>query len=252
MSGYEQTHAAGAGVVDAAPLLSVRGLSGGYGELRVLRELDLELPEGTVCALLGRNGVGKTTLMRTLAGLLRPHAGEIHFAGTDVTGLGPSQRAALGLCFIPEGRAVFRGLTVEENIRMFAPASMKGAHEKVYSIFPRLGERRRNLAGQLSGGEQQMLAMSRAFLVNPTAVLVDEPSFGLAPLIIDLVFEALGMLAKSGTTILLVEQYIERALDLASEVYVMDRGELTYAGDARSLTADELSSRYFGVGSESG
>jgi branched-chain amino acid transport system ATP-binding protein len=235
----------------SAQILSVQGLSGGYGQVRVLRDLNLELPEGTVCALLGRNGVGKTTLLRTLAGLLRPHQGQIVFGGTDVTALAATERAAQGLCFIPEGRAVFRSLSVEENIRVFAPASMKGeAHDKVYSIFPRLGERRRNLAGQLSGGEQQMLAMSRAFLVNPKAVLVDEPSFGLGPLIIDLVFEALGVLARSGAAILLVEQYIERALALAHEVYVMDRGELTYAGEAGRLTAEEVTSRYFGVGDE--
>jgi branched-chain amino acid transport system ATP-binding protein len=239
--------------VASAQVLSVRGLSGGYGRLRVLRDVDLDLPEGSVCALLGRNGVGKTTLLRTLAGLLKPHEGQVTFRDTDITHLGAGERASLGLCFISEGRAVFRALTVEENIRLFAPASMgREAHEKVYSIFPRLGERRKHMAGQLSGGEQQMLAMSRAFLVDPAAVLVDEPSFGLAPLVIDLVFEALAMLAGSGVTILLVEQYIERALDLAHEVYVMDRGELTYAGEARRLTADEVSSRYFGVGSQDG
>jgi len=238
--------------IGAVQILSVQGLSGGYGQVRVLRDLDLELPEGTVCALLGRNGVGKTTLLRTLAGLLKPHEGRIVFGGTDVTALAARERAAHGLCFIPEGRAVFRSLSVEENVRVFAPASMKDAHEKVYSIFPRLGERRRNLAGQLSGGEQQMLAMSRAFLVNPSAVLVDEPSFGLAPMIIDLVFDALTVLARSGATILLVEQYIERALELAHEVYVMDRGELTYAGEAGRLTAEEVTSRYFGVGDEAG
>jgi len=239
--------------VGSGQILSVQGLSGGYGQLRVLRDLDLELPAGTVCALLGRNGVGKTTLLRTLAGLLRPHAGQVVFRGTDVTEMGTQERAALGLCFIPEGRAVFRDLTVEENIRLFAPASMKGeAHEKAYAIFPRLAERRRHLARQLSGGEQQMLTMSRAFLVDPSAVLVDEPSFGLAPLVIDLVFEALSVLAESGASILLVEQYIERALALAHDVYVMDRGQLTHAGEARNLTAEQVSSRYFGVGGADG
>ncbi len=232
-------------------ILSVDGISGGYGALQVLRDINLELSEGTVCALLGRNGVGKTTLLRTLSGLLKPYAGNVTFRGTEVTRMSPQSRAALGLCFIPEGRAVFRDLTVEDNIRLFAPGSMKGdAHAKVYSIFPRLGERRQHLASQMSGGEQQMLSLARAFLANPSAVLVDEPSFGLAPRAIDLVFDALRALADAGATILLVEQYVERALAFARDVYVMDKGELTYAGEARNLTAAEITSRYFGVDSD--
>lgn len=232
-------------------ILTVHGLTGGYGALRVLHGVELELARGSVCALLGRNGVGKTTLMRTLAGMLKPHAGRVTFQGTDMTYLSSQARAALGLCFIPEGRAVFRDLTVEDNIRLFAPAAMKAhARETVYSIFPRLGERRRHLASQMSGGEQQMLALARAFLANPSAVLVDEPSFGLAPRAIDVVFEALAALAESGATILLVEQYVERALAFAQDVYVMDRGELTYAGEARHLKAAEVTSRYFGVGGD--
>jgi branched-chain amino acid transport system ATP-binding protein len=236
------------GTVGSRPLLSIQGLSGGYGQLRVIRDLHLDLDQGVVYALLGRNGVGKTTLLRTLAGLLKPHDGRIVFNGTDVTDMGPRARAALGLCFIPEGRAVFRDLTVVENIRLFAPPAMKReAHERAYSIFPRLGERRQHLASQLSGGEQQMLALARAFLVSPSAVLVDEPSFGLAPRAIDVVFDALSTLAGRGTTILLVEQYVTRALDLARDVYVMEKGELAYAGDAKHLTAAEVTSRYFGV-----
>lgn len=239
--------------VQARPILAVEKLSGGYGALRVLRDVDLSLQQGAVCALLGRNGVGKTTLLRTLAGLLAPHGGRIHLAGTDITELRPQARAERGLCFIPEGRAVFRNLNVTENIRLFAPAAMKDdAHERVYSIFPRLGERRRHLASQMSGGEQQMLALARAFLVNPSAVLVDEPSFGLAPRAIDTVFDALGQLAAEGTTILLVEQYVERALDFARDVYVMDRGELTHAGEAQRLTAAEITSRYFGTDGDEG
>jgi branched-chain amino acid transport system ATP-binding protein len=238
------------GAVESAQILSVRDLSGGYGQLRVLRDINLDLPEGTVCALLGRNGVGKSTLLRTLAGLLKAHGGTVLFHGTDITTMKPQRRAGFGLCFIPEGRAVFRDLTVEDNIRLFAPASMKGeAHDKVYSSFPRLGERRRLLASQMSGGEQQMLALARAFLADPSLVLVDEPSFGLAPRAIDVVFDALRVLAEGGATILLVEQYVERALALAHEVYVMDKGELTYAGEARDLTADEVTSRYFAVDS---
>jgi branched-chain amino acid transport system ATP-binding protein len=237
--------------VGSGDILIVHGLTGGYGALRVLHDIQLELARGSVCALLGRNGVGKTTLMRTLAGLLKPHAGRVTFQGTDVTHMSPQARSELGLCFIPEGRAIFRDLTVEDNIRLFAPPAIKAqAHETVYSIFPRLGERRRHLASQMSGGEQQMLALSRAFLVNPSAVLVDEPSFGLAPRAIDIVFEALTTLAESGATILLVEQYVERALAFAQDVYVMDRGELTYVGEARHLRAAEVTSRYFGVGGD--
>lgn len=234
-----------------AQILSIEALSGGYGELRVLRDINLDLPEATVVALLGRNGVGKTTLLRTLSGLLKPSSGRVTFRGSDVTKMPPQDRAALGLCFVPEGRAVFRDLTVEDNIRLFAPRSMKGeAQEKVYSIFTRLGERRSHLASQLSGGEQQMLALARAFLVNPSAVLVDEPSFGLAPRAIDIVFDALAALAAEGSSILLVEQYVERALGFARDVYVMDKGALTYAGEARHLTAADITSRYFGVDSD--
>ena len=227
--------------------LSVEGLCGGYGQLQVLRDINLNLPQGTVCALLGRNGVGKTTFLRTVSGLLKPQRGRIRVSDTDVTEAGPQARPALGLCFIPEGRAVFRGLTVVENITLFAPTGMKDAHERVYSIFPKLGERRKHLASQMSGGEQQMLALARAFLVDPKAVLIDEPSFGLAPKAIDIVFEALASLAKGGTAILLVEQYIERALELADDVYVMDRGELSFAGAARQLTAEQITRQYFGV-----
>jgi len=232
--------------VTTEQILSACELSGGYGQLRVLRDVELELSEGTVCALLGRNGVGKTTLLRTLAGLLKPHSGRVVFRGADVTALGPQERAALGLCFIPEGRAVFRELTVAENIRLFAPPSLKGeAHERVYSLFPRLAERRRHLASQMSGGEQQMLALARAFLVSPSVVLVDEPSFGLAPKAIDVVFDALEALVSEGVTVLLVEQYVERALQIARDVYVMDKGELSYVGEAHQLTAAEVTSRYF-------
>jgi branched-chain amino acid transport system ATP-binding protein len=237
------------GTAAAGQLLSAQGLSGGYGHLRVIRDLNMDLGQGTVCALLGRNGVGKTTFLRTLAGLLKPHEGRIFFKGTDVTDMGSRARASLGLCFVPEGRAVFRNLTVVENIRLFAPPAMKReAHEWAYAIFPRLGERRQHLASQLSGGEQQMLALARAFLVSPSAVLVDEPSFGLAPKAIDVVFDALSTLAEGGVTILLVEQYVERALALAQHVYVMEKGELAYAGEAQNLTASEVTSRYFGVG----
>ena len=236
------------GAGNPAEALAIQGLSGGYGELRVLRDINLVVPKATVVALLGRNGVGKTTLLRTVSGLLKPFSGRIRFQGTDLAGTSPQQRAALGLCFIPEGRAVFRDLTVEENIRLFAPAARQGeAHERVFEIFPRLGDRRRHLASQMSGGEQQMLALARAFLANPTAVLVDEPSFGLAPRAIDIVFDALTRLAEEGASILLVEQYVERALAFASDVYVMDKGELTYAGETRHLTAVEITSRYFGV-----
>jgi branched-chain amino acid transport system ATP-binding protein len=239
------------GAVTPDHVLSIKGVSGGYGELQVLRNVSLDVPEATVVALLGRNGVGKTTLLRTLSGLLKPSSGRVIFQGRDVTAMSPQGRAALGLCFIPEGRAVFRDLTVEDNIRLFAPASMKGeAHEKVYSIFPRLGERRRRFASQMSGGEQQMLALARAFLANPAAVLVDEPSFGLAPRAIDTVFDALTTLAERGTSILLVEQYVERALVFARDVYVMDKGQLTLAGETRDLTAGEITSRYFGVDSD--
>jgi branched-chain amino acid transport system ATP-binding protein len=242
-----ELRAAAPEAVQSGNIVSVEGLSGGYGQLQVLRDVNLNLPEGSVCALLGRNGVGKTTFLRTVSGLLKPQHGRIRISDTDVTHAGPQARPALGLCFIPEGRAVFRSLTVVENITLFAPTGTKDAHDRVYSIFPRLGERRKHLASQMSGGEQQMLALARAFLVEPKVILIDEPSFGLAPKAIDIVFEALASLAKQGTAILLVEQYIERALELADDVYVMDRGELSFAGAARQLTAAQITSQYFGV-----
>lgn len=234
----------------ADPALELRNVNAGYGRVEVLRQVDLVVRPGQVAALLGANGAGKSTLLRTAAGLLAPSQGKVLISGRDVTRASAHKRAARGLCLIPEGRGIFRNLTVSENLRMSTPPWVKKADlDSVHDAFPILKERSRQVAGTLSGGQQQMLALARATLAQPRLVLVDEVSMGLAPIVVDAIFEALNSLAASGVALLVVEQYVNRALAMADTVYLINKGVVTHAGAPSTLKAESLMAEYMGTGS---
>ncbi len=215
----------------------------------MLRDVSITVPEGSVVALLGPNGAGKTTLLRTAAGLLRAMTGTVRVGGDDMTRCAPSQRAKHGLCLIPEGRGVFRALSVRDNLRMQVPpwAESDDAIDRAVEAFPVLGERMNQLAGSMSGGQQQMLALSRAFVTEPRVVLLDEVSIGLAPRIVDQIFTALKGLSERGVALLLVEQYVSRALEFADVVNMLDRGRISYSGAASGLDEAAVLQGYLGV-----
>jgi branched-chain amino acid transport system ATP-binding protein len=233
----------------ARALLELRGVSAGYGETVVLRDVSVNVPAGSVVALLGANGAGKTTTLRVAAGLVRPTEGSVLIAGEDVTATSPNKRASAGLCLIPEGRGVFRGLTVAENLRMLQPAWVKGEDraEAALEAFPILKERMSQVARSMSGGEQQMLALARCWLADPKVVLLDEVSMGLAPVIVDQIFEALRLLAARGVALLLVEQYVHRAMGLADHVVLLNQGRVTFSGPAAEVDESDLMRTYLGV-----
>ncbi|HEX3825761.1 MAG TPA: ABC transporter ATP-binding protein [Sporichthyaceae bacterium] len=228
-------------------MLELREVVAGYGSSRVLRDVTLCVPDGAVVALLGANGAGKTTLLRVAAGLLRPDSGQLVIDGEDVTGAPPHRLMHRGVCHVPEGRGVFPSLTVRENIVVQAPP---GKHEvaiaKAAAAFPVLGGRLGQVAGTLSGGEQQMLALARAYVQSPSVVLLDEVSMGLAPRIVDEIFEFLQRLAAGGASLLLVEQYVTKALALADYVYLLHRGEVAFVGEPGELDGEDLFARYLG------
>lgn len=225
--------------------LEIVGLTAGYGATRIIEELSFTVPAGGRLALLGRNGVGKTTTLATLVGQTTRHAGTITLDGIALTGLGSSARAAAGLGYVPQTRDIFRSLTVEENLIAGLNGRPRAALEEAYALFPRLKERRNNGGGALSGGEQQMLSVARALLGQPTVLLLDEPLEGLAPVICDQLMQALAQLA---VTMLLVEQQVDRALDFAHEVVILDRGQRVYDGSAAELRNDHaLMERHLGV-----
>ncbi|MFC4949815.1 ABC transporter ATP-binding protein [Pseudonocardia sp. GCM10023141] len=228
--------------------LELRDVRAGYGKATMLHDLDLALPAGAIGALLGPNGAGKTTVMRTAAGLLRPGTGTVVLAGEDVTRTPPHQRARLGLCMVPEGRGIFRNLSVGENLRIQAPpwVPVDDAVARAIAVFPVLGRRSRQSAGSLSGGEQQMLAMSRAFMASWKVVLLDEVSIGLAPRVVDEIYAAVRALADSDVALLIVEQYVSRVLGMADVVFLLDHGGSTYAGPASGLDEDRLTAGYLG------
>jgi branched-chain amino acid transport system ATP-binding protein len=233
----------------AAPpaALEVRGLEAGYERTTVLRDVTLEVPAGQVTALLGPNGAGKTTLLRVVSGFLRPTAGSVRFFGEEVTSVAPHQRFERGLCHIPEGRGIFRSLTVRENLVMQARRGTEAeALDRATAAFPILGERLGQQAGTLSGGQQQMLAMAAAYVRNPRLILVDEASLGLAPLVVDSLFGFLEKLTREGCSLLIVDQFAHRALSMATAAFVLNRGEITFAGSARQLLAGDVFSRYLG------
>ncbi len=225
--------------------LEIAGLTAGYGETRILEDLTFSvLPKGRV-ALLGRNGVGKTTTMASLVGQTTRHAGSIRLDGVELTGLSSSARADAGLGFVPQTRDIFKSLTVEENLITGLKSRPRSALEEAYALFPRLKERRSNGGGQLSGGEQQMLSVARALLGQPSVLLLDEPLEGLAPVICDQLMEALSRLDM---TVILVEQQVDRALDFADTVVMLDRGRVVHMGPAAAARDDHtLMERHLGV-----
>jgi branched-chain amino acid transport system ATP-binding protein len=219
--------------------LQAKGLNTYYGKSHVLHGVGLELIEGQVVTLLGRNGAGKTTTMRSLMGLTPPRSGTVQVFGQDCTTWLPFRIAALGVGFVPEGRRVFANLSVEENLKVPLQRPGPWTIERVYKLFPRLAQRRSNRGRQLSGGEQQMLAIARALLLNPKILLLDEPSQGLAPKIVQEVFQVIVALRREGMSILLVEQNVRAAVRIADVAYVLDDGRVVHQGPAAELAVDE-------------
>ena len=234
------------------PLLHLRGVDARYGALRALEGVSLVVPESAVVALLGPNGAGKSTLLRTVSGMMRPARGVITFAGKRIDRLPPYAIARMGLTHIPEGRGIFPGLSVRENLMMAGYAVRNGATQdltRVFELFPVLESRRDQLAGTLSGGEQQMLSVARAVIVRPRLLLIDELSLGLAPTLVSQLFETLEKIRQEGTSILLVEQYVRHALRLADIVVIMHKGRMEFIGEPGELSQDEkLVEAYLGTG----
>jgi branched-chain amino acid transport system ATP-binding protein len=228
-------------------MLEISNITGGYGDTTVLRNISIVVPDASVVALLGPNGAGKTTTLRMVSGLARPKQGSITFGGEDLMRLSPYQRAERGVCLIPEGRGIFPSLTVRENLTLFVPKRrQRAAFEQAADTFPVLGDRRSQIAGTLSGGEQQMLALVRAYVANPKIVLIDEASLGLAPLVVNAIFEFIERVAGEGVSLLIVEQYVTRALALASIVYLLNQGEIVFEGPADQLDEAEVFALYAG------
>ena len=210
-----------------------------YGKSHILHGVSLEVREGEIVALLGRNGAGKTTTLRCLIGLTRPRTGSVALFGADVTGFPPYRIAEAGVGYVPEGRRIFANLTVDENLLVPVERPGPWTVKRVYEAFPRLAERRTNKGGQLSGGEQEMLSIARALVLNPKLLMLDEPSQGLAPLIVEDVFRIVAAARREGVSVLLVEQNVRAAVEIADRAYVLDDGRIVYEGDARAFGADE-------------
>ena len=224
----------------SAAALAVEGLQSGYGEVQILWGASLTLAPGKLTTVLGSNGAGKTTLLRTVMGLLPAWKGSVLLDGRDITRLTPHEKAALGVVMIPEGRQLFSDMTVVENLEMgatprHARAPMRATFEQVFELFPRLAERRTQIAGTLSGGEQQMLAIARGLMAKPRVLMFDEPSLGLAPLFVVNLFEIIRRLKREGLTMLLVEQNVQMALAVSEHAYVLERGKVSIEGPAREV-----------------
>jgi branched-chain amino acid transport system ATP-binding protein len=224
-------------------LLKISGLKVAYGGIEAVKGVDFEVREGELVTLIGSNGAGKTTTMKAITGLLPPNDGDIEYLGKSIRGKGAWDLVKQGLAMVPEGRGVFTRMTIKENLQMGAhirrdKADIAADLDKVFAIFPRLKERREQLAGTLSGGEQQMLAMGRALMSRPKVLLLDEPSMGLSPIMVDKIFEVVQEVYAQGVTILLVEQNASRALQLADRGYVMESGLITMSGDAKQMLSD--------------
>jgi branched-chain amino acid transport system ATP-binding protein len=230
------------------PLLQARGVCAGYGASPVLFGIDLEIGAAEIVALLGRNGMGKTTFVRSIMGLLRPSAGAIRFAGHAIEGQPAHRIARLGLALVPEGREVFPNLTVEEHLTAFQRGGEMWTAQKVFAMFPRLAERRRHLGAQLSGGEQQMLAIGRALVTNPRLLILDEATEGLAPLVREEIWRALRTLRESGHAMLVIDKYVRRLIDMADRHVIVEKGRVVWQGTSAALAADPgLWARYLGV-----
>jgi branched-chain amino acid transport system ATP-binding protein len=232
-------------------LLEVAGLEVRYGGIKAVKGLALEVRERELVTLIGANGAGKTTTLKAIAGLLKPSAGHIRYDGRDIAGTPACDLVPLGIALVPEGRGVFARLTVEENLAMGAYVRrddrVKADLDRAYGLFPRLAERRRQLAGTLSGGEQQMLAIARALMSRPKLLLLDEPSMGLAPLMVQKIFETIRTVAAEGVTLLLVEQNAKLALEICDRGYVMESGSICLADEAGSLLVNpEVKRAYLG------
>ena len=227
----------------AKTMLKVTGLKVAYGGIQAVKGVSFEVNEGELVSLIGANGAGKSTTLKAITGLQPAAAGDIEYLGKSIKGQGPWDLVKQGLIMVPEGRGTFTRMTITENLQMGAfvrndDAQIELDIEKVFGIFPRLKERRNQLAGTMSGGEQQMLAMGRALMAQPKVLLLDEPSMGLSPIMVDKIFEVVNDIHQRGTTVLLVEQNASRALQLASRGYVMDSGEVTMSGEAKALLND--------------
>lgn len=234
-------------------LLSVENLTSHYGRIQALQGVTLEVRQGQLVALVGANGAGKTTLLRAISGVQKTSGGKVSFAGQDITHFRPDQRVRLGICQVPEGRQVFGPLSVEDNLRLGAytrrdKASIRGDLEQMYALFPILKQRLKQAAGTLSGGQQQMLAMARALMGRPKLLLLDEPSMGLAPLLIQEIFNAVIRLREQGKTVFLVEQNAQAALSIADRAYVIETGKIVLSGTGAELLVNEqVKSAYLGI-----
>jgi ABC-type branched-subunit amino acid transport system ATPase component len=235
-----------------APLLTAHGITGGYGKLDILHEVSLGVSAGEIVSVIGPNGAGKSTAFKTIVGFLRPRSGRVVFNGEEITGLRPDVVLRRGLAYVPQGRLVFAQMTVLENLEMGAytvadRAKVAAALESVYTLFPVLFERRRQNAGTMSGGEQQMVAIGRALMTSPRLILLDEPSLGLAPKFVTLIFDKLVALRRAGYTLMLVEQNATRALQIADRAYVLELGRNRFEGAGTALLADpEVKRLYLG------
>jgi branched-chain amino acid transport system ATP-binding protein len=234
-------------------LLEIRNLTSGYGDLQILWEADLQLEPGQLTALIGSNGVGKTTLLRTLMGLVKPWSGQVVFDGQNITGMSAHDKAALGLVLVPEGRQLFTDMTVYENLEMGATARRAQSHfrrnlQRVFELFPRIKERVRQRAGTMSGGEQQMLAVARGLMAEPRLLMFDELSLGLSPVLTLSLFEALRRLKAEGLTMLLVEQNVHMALAVCDYAFALSEGRTTLRGTAKELARNpEVRRAYLGI-----
>lgn len=233
-------------------MLEIKDLKVNYGMIQAIKGVSFHVEQGEVIALIGANGAGKTTILHTITGLLSPKEGSVMFEGTDITKIPPHKIVSMGMAHVPEGRRVFAHLTVLQNLKMGAytrkdKAEMQETLEMVYQRFPRLKERENQVAGTLSGGEQQMLAMGRALMSHPKIILMDEPSMGLSPIYVNEIFEIIQEVSKTGTTVLLVEQNAKKALSIADRAYVLETGNIALEGKASDLlNNDDIKKAYLG------